>query len=59
MGHALRFGANLPHQIGGYEVRQNESGDEYGTNDGLSAIQRQIPGGPDEWEQSGKDTFER
>jgi hypothetical protein len=59
MGHALRLSADLPHQIAGHEVRQNEGGDEYWTDDSLSPIQGKVPGGPDQWEQSGKDTFER
>ena len=59
VGHALRFGADLPHQIGGREVRQKEGGDEDGTDDGLSPVQGEIPGGSDEGEQGGKDAFER
>jgi hypothetical protein len=59
MSHALRFDADLPHQIGGCEMRQEKGGDEYRTNHGLGAIQREISGGPDQGEQGGKDAFER
>ena len=59
MGHAFRFGADLPHQIGGREVRQQEGGDDYGTDDGLSPIQREISGRSDQGQQGCEDAFER
>lgn len=59
MRHPFRFGADLTHQIGGREVRQQKGGDEDWTDDGLSPIQCQIPGGSDEGKQSSKDAFER
>jgi hypothetical protein len=57
MGHTFGFGADSAHQIGGREVRQQKGGDEYGTDDGLGPVQREIPGGPNEGQQGGKDTL--
>ena len=48
MGHAFRFDADLPHKVGGREKRQQQGGDYYGTDDGLRAIQGEIPGCADE-----------
>jgi hypothetical protein len=59
MGHALRFGADLPDKIGRREVGQYQSGDEEGTDDGLGAIQGQIPGGSNEGQQRGNDSLDR
>ena len=44
MSHAFRFSADLLHKIGGREMGQQQGGDQYGTDDGLCAIQGEIPG---------------
>ena len=38
---------------------QQQGGDQYGTDDGFCAIQGEIPGGADEWQQGGNDTLDR
>jgi hypothetical protein len=59
MGHAFRFRADLLHKIGGREMGQQQGGDQDGTDDGFCAIQGEIPGGADEWQQGGNDTLDR
>ena len=53
MGHAFLFSADLLHKIGEHEMGQQQGGDQYGTEDGLCAIQGEIPGGADEGQQGG------
>jgi hypothetical protein len=59
MGHAFRFGADLLHKIGGREMGQQQGGDQYGTDDGLRAIQGEISRGADERQQGGHETLDR
>lgn len=59
MGHAFRFPADLPHQIGRREMGQQQRGDYDGADNGLGAIQSHVPGGADERQQGGKDALDR
>jgi hypothetical protein len=59
MGHALGFGADLAHEIGGREIGQHQSGNQYRADDRLGAIQGEIPGGSDEGDQGRNDSLDR
>jgi hypothetical protein len=59
MGHAFGFGADLPHKVGGREVRQDQGGDEYRTDNGLGSVQGKVSGGSDKRQQGGNHSLDR
>ena len=55
---AVNFGAYLPDKIGGREARQEQAGNENGTDDGLRSVQREIAGNPQEGQQRSDNRLE-
>ena len=55
---AVNFGTYLLDQIGGREVRQDQAGNENGTDDGLRSIQREVAGDPHEGQQRSDNRLE-
>ena len=55
---AVNFGAYLPDKIGGREARQEQAGNENGTDDGFRSIQREVAGDPHEGQQRSDNRLE-
>ena len=55
---AVNFDAYLLDKIGGCEARQEQAGNENGTDDGFRSIQREVAGDPHEGQQRSNNRLE-
>jgi hypothetical protein len=58
-GNPCAFGADLPDDIGGRDMGQENGGYQHGADDGLRAVQDEIAGGANKGQQCGNNTLDR
>jgi hypothetical protein len=58
-GNPCAFGADLPDDIGGRDMGQQNGGYQHGADDGLRAVEDEIAGGANEGQQCGNNTLDR